>query len=175
MPKTSTPKPCRPSRMIVYVVFSSAMPSIGAHPIRRAIYPSWRSVGMIIRRQSAVGAKHNSLPLLKPLRRVDATLRFLSCEPLLTPLPDLSLDGIGWVIGGGQSGQGAVCGNPKWIRDLRDLCVANSVPFFLKQWGTDAANPTPREQELDPKAKGGATLDGRLWREFPTVIAETED
>jgi protein gp37 len=54
------------------------------------------------------------------------------------------------------------------MRDLRDLCVTNSVPFFLKQWGTNAANPTPSEQELDPKAKGGATLDGRLWREFPT-------
>jgi protein gp37 len=108
-----------------------------------------------------------SLPLLKPLLRIDATLRFLSCEPLLTGLPDLRLDGIGWVIGGGQSGRGAALCNPTWMRALRDTCVAASVPFFLKQWGTWASNPTPAEVELDPKAKGGATLDGRLWREFP--------
>ena len=109
-----------------------------------------------------------SLPMLKPLLRVDATLRFLSCEPLLTPLmPRLDLSGIGWVIGGGQSGHNAATCDPNWMRDLRDLCVASRVPFFLKQWGTWASNPTPPDQELDPKAKGGATLDGRLWREFP--------
>jgi protein gp37 len=50
------------------------------------------------------------------------------------------------------------------MRDLRDLCIAEGVPFFLKQWGTWDNNPTPRDQELDPDAKGGATLDGRLWR-----------
>jgi protein gp37 len=108
-----------------------------------------------------------SLPLLKPLLRVDATLRFLSCEPLLTALPGLSLDGIGWVIGGGQSGRGAAVCNADWMRALRDLCLAHDVPFFLKQWGSWASNPTPREQELDPKAKGGATLDGVLRRDFP--------
>ncbi len=108
-----------------------------------------------------------SLPLLKPLLRIDAPIRFLSCEPLLTPLPGLSLDGISWVIGGGQSGPKAALCDPDWMRALRDLCIANSVPFFLKQWGTWASNPTPKEQELDPRVKGGATLDGRLWRQFP--------
>jgi protein gp37 len=110
----------------------------------------------------------NSLPLLKPLLRIDATLRFLSCEPLLAPLiPGLSLSGIGWVIGGGQSGAGAAICDPDWMRAVRDLCISSDVAFFLKQWGTWASNPTPRERELDLAAKGGATLDGRLWREFP--------
>lgn len=108
-----------------------------------------------------------SLPMLKPLLRIDATLRFLSCEPLLTPLPGLRLDGIGWVIGGGQSGRKAAVCDPAWMRALRDLCIASEVPFFLKQWGSWPSNPTPPHLELDPKAKGGATLDGRLWREFP--------
>lgn len=108
-----------------------------------------------------------SLPLLKPLLRIDATVRFLSCEPLLTSLSGLSLDGIDWVIAGGQSGRQAAICDPQWMRDLRDRCVAQQVPFFLKQWGTWDSNPTPRVGELDPKAKGGATLDGRLWREFP--------
>jgi protein gp37 len=108
-----------------------------------------------------------SLPMLKPLSRIEASKRFLSCEPLLTGLPNLPLDGILWVIGGGQSGHDAMYCETGWMRDLRDRCLANSVPFFLKQWGTWPSNPTPREAELDLKAKGGATLDGRLWREFP--------
>jgi protein gp37 len=109
-----------------------------------------------------------SLPLLKPLRRVKASLRFLSVEPLLAPMvPGLDLDGIGWVIAGGESGHHARPCDPDWMRAVRDLCVAHRVPLFLKQWGKWANSPTPRGQELDPHAKGGATLDGRLWREFP--------
>ena len=53
------------------------------------------------------------------------------------------------------------------MRALRDLCVDKAVPFFLKQWGILPNNPTPREGEIDAKAKGGAALDGRLWRDFP--------
>jgi protein gp37 len=109
-----------------------------------------------------------SLPLLKPLLRVDAAnLRFLSCEPLLADLTDLSLNGVGWVIGGGQSGHGAAICNPDWMRRLRDKCSTECIPFFLKQWGTWESNPTAPSAELDPAAKGGATLDARLWREFP--------
>jgi protein gp37 len=108
-----------------------------------------------------------SLPLLKPLRRVDATVRFLSVEPLLAPMEGLDLDGIGWVIGGGESGHHARYCDPEWMRAVRDLCIERQVPFFLKQWGVWDNNPTLRAQELDPKAKGGASLDGRLWRQFP--------
>jgi len=111
-----------------------------------------------------------SLAGLKPLLNVEApNLRFLSCEPLMTELPKLDLrDRIGWVIGGGQSGRGNLAvTNPDWMRKLRDNCVGDDAPFFLKQWGNWVSNPTPREDELDALAKGGATLDGRLWREFP--------
>jgi protein gp37 len=112
-----------------------------------------------------------SLPLLKPFLRLDANERFLSCEPLLTSLvPGLSVKGIDWVIGGGQSGPGAAVSDPEWMSALRDLCLANGVPFFLKQWGTWASNPTPRHLELaGPGTSGGATLDGRLWLELPGV------
>jgi protein gp37 len=71
---------------------------------------------------------------------------------------------------GAKSGHSARPCDPEWMRAVRDLCVAHTVPFFLKQWGVWANNPTPREQEVDPDAKGGATLDGRLWREFPAAI-----
>jgi protein gp37 len=108
-----------------------------------------------------------SLPLLKPLRRIEATLRFLSVEPLLGPMvPGLDLSGIGWVICGGESGHYARPCDRAWMRPVRDLCVSADVPFFLKQWGTWESNPAP-DDELDKAAKGGATLDGRLWREFP--------
>ena len=112
-----------------------------------------------------------SLPLLKPLRRIEASIRFLSVEPLLGPMiPGLDLAGVGWVIGGGESGQHARPCEPEWMRAVRDLCLTRGVPFFLKQWGIWENNPTPPEQELDPDAKGGATLDGRLWREFPSPL-----
>jgi protein gp37 len=109
-----------------------------------------------------------SLAAIKPLRLADVTVRFLSVEPLLEPIvPGLDLDGIDWVIAGGESGHHARPCNPDWVRAVRDLCVERGVPFFFKQWGMWPNNPTRREDDLDPKAKGGATLDGRLWREFP--------
>lgn len=111
-----------------------------------------------------------SLPLLKPLRRIECATKYLSNEPLLTALvPGLDLTDIKWCITGGQSGSRALPCNPDHVRQIRDLCCARGVAFFHKQWGTWASNPTPRHLELaDPKVtKGGATLDGRLWRDFP--------
>ena len=89
------------------------------------------------------------------LRRCPAAVRFLSCEPLLGPLPDLDLSGIGWVIAGGESGPGHRPMDPDWARDLREQCRRAGVPFFFKQWGGRT-----------PKA-GGDLLDGRRWHEFP--------
>lgn len=89
---------------------------------------------------ASIGHRH-SLPLLKPLRQVDATFRFLSCEPLLTPLPNLPLDGIAWVICGGQSGRNAAPMPEEWARDLRDQCAAANVKFFMKQMARKAAIP----------------------------------
>jgi protein gp37 len=93
------------------------------------------------------------------LRRCPAAVRFLSCEPLIGPLPDLNLDGIHWVIAGGESGIGHRPVRPEWVRDLRDQCESAGVAFFFKQWGGHT-----------PKA-GGKELDGREWCEFPAVSA----
>lgn len=73
------------------------------------------------------------------LREAPAVVRFLSCEPLLGPLPSLNLDGIGWVIVGGESGQSARPMDSGWARDIRDMCAAADVPFFMKQMGTNWA------------------------------------
>lgn len=90
------------------------------------------------------------------LRRVPAAIRFLSCEPLIGPLPDLDLAGLDWVIVGGESGHGARPMDVDWVRDLRDRSLAAGVAFFFKQWGGRT-----------PKA-GGRALDGRTWDQMPT-------
>lgn len=89
------------------------------------------------------------------LREVPAAVRFLSCEPLIGPLPGLDLTGIGWVIAGGESGPRHRPMDPTWAAGLRDQCNDAQVPFFFKQWGGRT-----------PKA-AGRTLDGALWNEMP--------
>jgi protein gp37 len=94
------------------------------------------------------------------LRRVPASVRFISAEPLLGPLGDLSLEGIHWLITGGESGPAHRSCDPEWVRGLRDKCNAAGVAFFHKQWGG-----------LTPKT-GGRTLDGRTWDEMPAKREE---
>jgi protein gp37 len=90
------------------------------------------------------------------LRRTTAATKFLSLEPLLGPLPNLNLSGIDWVITGGESGPGARPIEKKWVRSIRDQCLANNVPFFFKQWG--GVN----------KKRAGRRLDGRHYDEMPS-------
>ncbi len=94
------------------------------------------------------------------LRTVPAYIRFISAEPLLGPLDRLNLDGIHWLITGGESGHGHRPCDPDWVRNLRDRCNAQGVAFFHKQWGGHT-----------PKA-GGRLLDGRTWDEFPQVSCQ---
>jgi protein gp37 len=99
------------------------------------------------------------------LRKVPATIRFLSIEPLLGPIPNLPLDGIHWVIVGGESGPGHRPIRVEWVRDIRKQCVSANVPFFFKQWG----GRTPKS--------GGRKLDGRFWDEMPQashILADTK-
>ena len=89
------------------------------------------------------------------LRRTGAAIKFLSVEPLLGPLPDLDLDGIHWIIVGGESGPGARPMKEEWVLDIRDQCQAAGVPFFFKQWG--GVN----------KKKTGRMLEGETWDQIP--------
>jgi protein gp37 len=95
------------------------------------------------------------------LRAVPAAVRFLSCEPLLGPLGQVELEGIHWVIAGGESGPQARPMLLPWVTELRDQCRTADVPFFFKQWGGRT-----------PKANG-RDLDGRTWDEMPERIAIT--
>lgn len=92
---------------------------------------------------------------ISALRNVPAAVRFVSAEPLLGPLDDIDLEGIHWLIAGGESGSAARPVDPQWVRSLRDQCQAAGTAFFFKQWGGRT-----------PKA-GGRSLDGRTWDEMP--------
>lgn len=91
------------------------------------------------------------------LKRTGACTKFLSCEPLLGPLPSLDLTGLDWVIVGGESGPGARPMEETWVTSVQDQCRRENVPFFFKQWGGVH------------KKKTGRILQGRTWDEFPQI------
>ena len=97
------------------------------------------------------------------LRRVPTPNSFLSLEPLLGPLPSLDLEGIAWVIVGGESGNEARPMQADWVREIREKCRRADIPFLFKQWGGRT-----------PKA-GGRTLDGRSWDQFPAGMVNIPD
>jgi len=89
------------------------------------------------------------------LRSTGAKTKFISIEPLLGPLPRLKLQGIDWVIVGGESGPRSRTMEKAWVLEIRDQCLDAEVPFFFKQWG--GWN----------KKKNGRLLDGRIWDQMP--------
>lgn len=89
------------------------------------------------------------------LQAANASVRFLSIEPLLAPVGKLNLTGIEWVIVGGESGPGARPMDAQWVIDIRNQCLKARVAFFFKQWGG-----------FSPKA-GGRLLEGKEWNQFP--------
>lgn len=89
------------------------------------------------------------------LRSTGARVKFLSCEPLIGPLPNLNLKGIDWVIVGGESGRKPRVMDPDWVLEILDQCKKAKVKFFFKQWG--GTN----------KKKAGRILLDRTWDEMP--------
>lgn len=92
---------------------------------------------------------------VKHLQDTPGHIRFLSIEPLLEDIGLLPLDGIHWVIVGGESGPGARPMHPKWVRSIRDQCLNANVAFFFKQWGGRTAKA------------GGRLLDNKIYDEYP--------
>jgi len=141
-------------------------------------------------------AKH--LDRIDVLRDCPAAIRWLSCEPLLGPLDNLNLQGIHWVVVGGESGPGARPMHPDWARGVRDQCVAAGVPFFFKQWGqwqpwadtytrqagwryvsyrdglARVGPPEDRDAAMQTVGKkaAGRILDGRTWDQYPAAGGE---
>jgi len=91
------------------------------------------------------------------LRRTNAKTKFLSCEPLIGPLPKLNLKKIDWVIVGGESGRTPRPMDADWVLDIQEQCAKNKVAFFFKQWG--GTN----------KKKAGRELNGKIFNEMPLI------
>ena len=98
----------------------------------------------------------------KTLARIPAAIRFLSVEPLIGRIPKLPVDGIDWVIVGGESGPNARPMEEAWVLEIRDHCEARRVKFFFKQWGGVQ------------KSRTGRLLEGRTWDEMPEVGSDQE-
>ena len=133
-------------------------PLVGKGDIYRGLRGS--GCGINAAPQERVFIRREKRYLLEPFgcfRRTGATVKFLSLEPLLGPLPGLNLEGIDWVIVGGESGPGARPMDPAWVTEIRDQCQEARVPFFFKQWGGTR------------KKKAGRKLEGRTWDEMPAA------
>ncbi len=106
----------------------------------------------------SVENRRHGLPRVEHLRATPAKMRLLSVEPLLEDLGPIDLDGISWVIVGGESGHGARPMDPTWVRSIRCQCEAACVPFFFKQWGGVR------------KKRYGRDLDGKAHDEMPQSL-----
>jgi protein gp37 len=91
------------------------------------------------------------------LRRTNARVKFLSCEPLIGPLKNIPLEGIDWAIVGGESGRNPRHMNVDWVLNIQEQCAASNTKFFFKQWG--GTN----------KKKSGRLLNGRTYDEMPVL------
>jgi len=98
------------------------------------------------------------------LRNIDASVRFVSIEPLIGNVGTLNLDGIHWVIVGGESGMSARPMNPEWAINIQKQCTEQKVAFFFKQWGTWGEDGIKRN-----KKKNGSILLGQEWKEEPMI------
>jgi protein gp37 len=108
----------------------------------------------------SVENRQHGLPRLRDLQNSPVAVRFLSIEPLLEGLGRINLDGIHWVILGGESGHGARPLKREWVTSIRDQCNEASIPFFFKQWGGVH------------KKRAGRALDGQTYDGFPARISQ---
>lgn len=104
----------------------------------------------------------NVLHRIDILRTINAPLRFLSCEPLLGDLGILDLNGIGWVIVGGESGVQARQMKKTWVQNIKRQCDAQNIPFFFKQWGTWGEDGIKRTKKAN-----GNMIDGIRIQKLP--------
>lgn len=110
----------------------------------------------------SVENRRHGLPRIDLLREVDATVRFLSVEPLLEDLGVLDLRGIHWVIVGGESGRKARPMCAEWVENIKRQCDAGRVPFFFKQWGAWGMDGQKRSKKAN-----GRLYAGQVWNAMP--------
>lgn len=109
--------------------------------------------------------KKHGVPRIDKLRNINATIKFLSVEPLLQDIGEIDLSGIHWVIVGGESGAKARPMKPEWALNVKKQCEDQNVAFFFKQWGTWGADGVKRSKKTN-----GRILNGKEWNEYPELI-----
>ena len=114
----------------------------------------------------SVEDKKYGLARIDDLREVNATIRFLSVEPLLEDLGAINLGDIHWVIVGGESGSCARPMKAEWADNIRQQCELKGVAYFFKQWGTWGADGVKRA-----KHENGRKLNGRIYDSYPMQAA----
>lgn len=103
-----------------------------------------------------------SIHRINVIRNLDATVKFLSCEPLVEDLGRLDLRGIDWIIVGGESGMQARPMKEEWALNVQQQAVALDIPFFFKQWGTWGADGVKRNKHVN-----GKLLNGKIMQQLP--------
>ena len=98
------------------------------------------------------------------IRCLDATVKFLSCEPLLGDLGELNLEGVNWIIVGGESGSQARPMKEEWVLNIKRQADANNIPFFFKQWGTWNKDGVKGNKKIN-----GKLLQGKIVQNMPYV------
>ena len=111
--------------------------------------------------------RKEGLPRIDKLRKLQASVLFLSVEPLLEDLGIINLANIDWVIVGGESGNKARPMEKSWVLNIKQQCEAKNVAFFFKQWGTWGADKIKRNKKLN-----GKDIDGKVWQQYPEVIEQ---
>ncbi|WP_313951515.1 phage Gp37/Gp68 family protein [Accumulibacter sp.] len=114
----------------------------------------------------SVEDREYGVPRIDFLRQVEARIRFLSVEPLLEDVGTLDLQGIHWVIVGGESGHGARPMKPEWVESVKQQADAAGTAFFFKQWGRWGADGVKRHKKAN-----GRVLGGKTWNAYPTPRA----
>ncbi|MDD2982440.1 MAG: phage Gp37/Gp68 family protein [Crocinitomicaceae bacterium] len=128
-------------------------------------YFSQRSVPENIWLGVSVEDQKNGLPRIDKLRNINASIKFLSVEPLLEDLGKIDLSGIDWVIVGGESGSKARPMDKGWALNIKKQCEEQNVAFFFKQWGTWGMDGVKRNKKTN-----GRLLEGQEWNAYPEKV-----
>lgn len=133
--------------------------------MRRYFTPGERFLPSNVWLGVSVENRKYGLPRIDELREVEASIRFLSVEPLLEDIGRIDLTGIHWVIVGGESGAKARPMKSAWVAAIKEQCEQAGVAFFFKQWGGWGADGKRR-----PKKLNGRLFAGRTWDQKPIAF-----
>jgi protein gp37 len=130
-------------------------------------YLSQREIPKNIWLGVTVENKQQGLPRIDKLRNLNASVLFLSVEPLLEDLGKMNLKNIDWVIVGGESGHKARPMEKEWVVNIKQQCETEGIAFFFKQWGTWGEDKIKRNKKVN-----GKELEGKIWQQYPEIIEQ---